>query len=364
MSTARDKVEQLIRDGVDVKPRKNKTNGVAIDTPFAWLEDFELNADEVDQIADPTWVENGLIPEGHVVAIVAKPNGGKTTILFHLACQIARRASVVYIHADTNPSDAKGMLEHAKRHGVRYLTPDMKIGKGMADVINQLRKLANSDADLTGQVWFFDTLKKMANVISKDSLKATLNLMRKLSSRGMTCVLLCHTNKYKNADGEYQYEGTGDLESDCDELIYFEPRENPDGSLTVSTRCVKRRADVKAMTWDIQKDRTVLRRDEYVDVAAEAARKAQQDEDQPTIEAITDALSGGQKKQTEVILQCRELRITEKRVRTVLRRYSGEFWSAEKLFEKNAWRYELLSRPRTPLPNCRTGRTGGHHGIF
>ena len=51
--------------------------------------------------------------------------------------------------------------------------------------------------NLTGHVWFFDTLKKMANVIHKDSLKHVLGLMRKLSGRGMTCVLLAHTNKYK-----------------------------------------------------------------------------------------------------------------------------------------------------------------------
>ena len=42
--------------------------------------------------------------------------------------------------------------------------------------------------------------------------------------------------------GEFVFEGTADLESDVDELVYFEPRENPDKSLTVSTRCTKRRA--------------------------------------------------------------------------------------------------------------------------
>src|SRR5690606_4799439 len=171
--------------------------------------------------------------------------------------------------------------------------------------------------------------------------------------RGMTCILLAHTNKYKNQDGEYQYEGTGDLEADVDELIYFEPQENLDGSLTVSTRCTKRRAEITPTTWTIHRNRTVTRLADYVDVAAEAARKAQMDEDQPTIEAITDALSAGPKKQTEVIAHCRDMRFTEKRVRAVLRRYSGELWKAQKLFEKNAWSYELLANPAYPLPNCR-----------
>lgn len=310
--------------------------------PFTWLEDFELTDDEADEIAEPNWIEPGLIPEGHVVAIVAKPNGGKTTILFDLAKVLAKRGrTVIFVHADTNPSDAKVMREQAIRAGVRYLTPDMKIGLGMADVVKNLQALARSDADLSGHVWFFDTLKKMANVISKDSLKSTLMLMRKLSARGMTCVLLCHTNKYRNAEGQWQYEGTGDLEADCDELIYLEPIENPDGSLTVSTRCTKRRADIQGITWDITPDRTVLRRDEYVDVQAQLQADQQREDDGTAIEAISDVLSTGPKKQLEVMQHCKELKFTDKRIRAVLKRYSGDLWDSEKLFEKNAWRYTL-----------------------
>ncbi len=343
MITHHDEIENAFADRSTQPTRRTKANGaVAAHSSFDWLKEFELSDQEAEQISDPTWIETGMYAEGHVIAIVAKPNGGKTTICFHQACDIAATGkSVVYVHADTNPSDAKRMRSRAQRHRVRYLTPDMKVGRSMADVVRKLQKLAQSDADLAGQVWFFDTLKKMANVISKESLKATLALMRKLSARGMTCILLCHTNKYRNDSGEWQYEGTGDLESDCDELIYFEPRDNDDGSLTVSTRCTKRRAQIEPITWDILPDRTVTRRDEYVDVVAENQRQAQREQDQPTIEAITEVLTGGSKKQTEIIAYCHELKITEKRVRTVLKRYSSVLWRAEKLFEKNAWRYEL-----------------------
>ncbi|HEX7115425.1 MAG TPA: AAA family ATPase [Steroidobacter sp.] len=355
MSTAREKIEARMRAALHMPPKRS--NGAAAN-PFSFLERYKMTDEEAQAIADPTWIEPGLIPEGHVVAIVAKPNGGKTTIMFHLACQWAREGrSVVFVHADTNPSDAKRMLEIAHSHGLHYLTPDMKVGMSMRNVVEDLKKLADSDVDLSGQVWLFDTLKKMTNVIQKESLRQILMMMRKLSARGMTCILLAHTNKYKNQDGEYQYEGTGDLEADVDELIYFEPQENLDGSLTVSTRCTKRRAEITPTTWTIHRNRTVTRLADYVDVAAEAARKAQMDEDQPTIEAITDALSTGPKKQTEVIAHCRDMRFTEKRVRTVLRRYSGELWKAEKLFEKNAWRYTLMPIPAYPLPNCRTGGT-------
>lgn len=333
MSIEREKVEALLANAVRLRPSND---------PLAWMEEFALTTTEAEQIADPEWVEPGFIVEGHVVAIVAPPNGGKTTILFDLACSWARTHTVVYVDADTNPSDAKYRLARAQRRGVRYLTPDLKVGKSMRDVVTHLERMAASDIDLTRQVWIFDTLKRMANVIHKDSLKGLLALMRKLSGRGMTCILIGHTNKYRNSEGELQYEGTGDLAADVDELIYFEPRENPDGSLTVSTRCAKRRANIDAITWDILPDRTVVRRPEYVDVAAEIADAAQREKDQTVIEAITEALSDGPKKQIEIVTYCRELRLADKRVRAVLKRYSGRLWKAEPLFERNAWRYELL----------------------
>lgn len=312
--------------------------------PFSWLEEHQMTDTEAQEISDPTWIEPGFIVESHLIAIVAKPNGGKTTIIFELACKWAQRGyNVAYVHADTNPADAKRMREKALQHDVRYLTPDLKVGKSMLNVVEELDRMAESPADLAGWVFIFDTLKKMTNVIQKAALRDLLMLLRKLSSRGMTVIVLAHTNKYKNAEGEYQYEGTGDLEADVDELVYFEPRENPDGTLTVSTRCGKRRAHLQPMTWDIGSppDLIVTRRTEYVDVHGETHKAKQQEKDAPVIEAITECLEAGPKKQSEVIQHCKSI-ASERRVRPVLMRYSGELWKAEKLFQKNAWRYELI----------------------
>lgn len=325
-----------------------RASGVASD-PLEWLVGCELTSDEAAQISEPAWVEPGLIAEGHVIAVVAKPNGGKTSILFHIACTIASRYRTVYVDADTNPADAKRKLVLARQHSVQYLTPDLKVGKSMRDVVAELERLAAGDVDLTGHVWFFDTLKRMANVINKDSLKGVLGLMRKLSSRGMTCVLLGHTNKYRNADGEYVFEGTGDLESDVDELIYFEPRENSDRSLTVSTRCTKRRANIAEMTWDIHSDRTVTRRDHYVDVAADKRRREQEEADATAIDAINECLSTGPKKQIELVQACAAFRLNDKRVRTVLRRYRGRHWLESRLPTNNGLEYRRIPRMSAPL---------------
>lgn len=316
--------------------------------PLAFMERFKLTDEEADKISDPTWVERGLIVEGHVVAIVAKPNGGKTTVIFHLACSWAEHRTVVYVDADTNPADAKRRRQIAQAHGVHYLTPDLKVGESMRDVVEQLERLAGSDADLTGQVWIFDTLKKMANVIHKESLKHLLGMLRKLSSRGMTCVLLAHTNKYKNAEGEFQYEGTGDLESDVDELIYFEPRENADRSLTVSTRCRKRRAEIAELTWEIDPERNVTQRTDYVDIAEEARRLAQLEKDETAVEVIADCLADGPKKQHEIVKHAAGSRVTAKALRAVLKRYRGKHWLESKLPEKNALEYRLIPKAAPP----------------
>lgn len=310
--------------------------------PLAWVEDYMLTDEEAEQISDPIWVEPGFIVEGHVVAIVAKPNGGKTSIMFWYASKWASEGrDVFYVDADTNPSDAKRKRRLAKEHGLNYITPDLKQGKTMRNVVEQLERLAKSNADLTGQVWCFDTLKKMANVINKDSLKHTMGLMRKLSSRGATLILNAHTNKYQNAEGQYQYEGTGDLESDCDELIYFEPRENEDGSLTVSTRCVKRRADISEFTWDIHADRSVTRRDHYLDVAEEQRRQEQREKDEPVIALIAECLSPGPKKQHEIIKHCGDSHIGNKTVLRVLKSYRVKLWMESRL-DKNAKEYRLV----------------------
>ena len=197
------------REAIQSEPALAAPSRVNGTDPLGWMEDCELTARRSRADRRPAWVHPGLFAEGHVIAVVAKPNGGKTTICFHIACELASRYTVIYIDSDTNPADAKRKLVYAKQHGIRYLTPDLKVGKSMRDVVAELELLAQSDADLTGHVWFFDTLKKMANVIHKDSLKHVLGLMRKLSGRGMTCVLLASHEQVQERRRRLSVRGHG-----------------------------------------------------------------------------------------------------------------------------------------------------------
>ena len=77
-----------------------------------WMEDFELNETELKEIAEQRFVAPGLIPEGHITAIVGRAGSGKTTVLFNLTADMVHRGyDVVYVHADTYPSEAKDLRE-------------------------------------------------------------------------------------------------------------------------------------------------------------------------------------------------------------------------------------------------------------
>lgn len=313
-----------------------------------WLKQFEMTEEEVAAINDPAWAIPGLIAEGHVVAIAGEPGSGKTTICFDLCKRLASSYEVVYVHADTNPSDAKDYFLQARSADIRYLTPDMKVGLSMADVVVHLKKLAASDAELSGHFWIFDTLKKMADMIQKKDLKDVLQLMRKLSNRGMTVVLLCHTNKNKDAKGQSIFEGTGDLKSDVDELIYFDPLKNSDGTLLVTTRPDKVRADIRPMTFEIHQNRSVSHKEEAVNVAALVANAERKAKDEPVIEQITAAIKSRETKQADIISYCNaKAGLGEHRVRSTLKRYSEpgpmQLWKVTKLLTNNTHVYSLHS---------------------
>ncbi|MBV5330330.1 MAG: hypothetical protein JZU65_22320, partial [Chlorobium sp.] len=112
----------------------------------------------------------------------------------------------------------------------------MNQGTSIESLRETLKEIADSDSDLTDWVFFFDTLKKMADLLQKNSVKQFYALCRKLASRGATIVLLGHANKYRdNEDKHLIFEGVGDVKSDSDELIMFERMPNQNGGIDVTT---------------------------------------------------------------------------------------------------------------------------------
>lgn len=311
---------------------------------LSWVNSFMLTEEEADMISDPEWVYPNLIIQGHVIAIPAQPNGGKTTIFQWVAGQIAKDYQVFYVNADISGADAKDMVREARENGYSLLLPDMKSGLSMNDVVEQLERMNAEGGDYSGMVWIFDTLKKMTDVINKSKAKQLFQILRGLSAKGMTVVLLAHTNKYYGDDGKPIYEGTGDLRSDVDELIYLIPVKNEDGSMTVSTDPDKVRGAFEPITFNISPDREVSL-SEYVDVATLKKAESQYEQDATVIEAITEAIRAGKCKQTEIVGHCNDAcGIGRRTVEKVLMRYLREpkrLWYRQRGFQNNTWLYSL-----------------------
>jgi len=303
-----------------------------------------VDIEEAEQYDDPEWVYENLIIKGHMSAIVAPPNAGKTTIMMkEVAPALASRGyEVVYVNADVGQADAKSMVREAKESGYRLLLPDMKSGLSMNHFVEDLAAYHGS---FPNHVFMFDTLKKMTDVINKSQAKELYTLLRSMTARGATVVALGHTNKYNAADGEPIFEGTADLRSDFDELIYLSAEKNEDGTITVSTKPDKVRGKFEPITFRIELDRSVTRLDTFIDVETRLKNKAQREKDSPTIELITEAILAGDFTESKIKEHCKAHGTGWRTVQSVLARYANDLWTIEFAYQHNAKQYFLKALP-------------------
>ena len=241
------------------------------------------------------------------------------------------------------------------------MLPDMIAGESMDTMVQKLIQMNEVDADYSDIVFFFDTLKKMTDVINKTRAKELYKTLRGLSAKGMTIILLCHTNKYAVANDKLIFEGTVDLRTDVDEMIYLIHKKNDDGSITVSTETDKVRGTFEPITFEISPDREVTQAD-YVDVLTLKKATAQREADETIIEAITESIQAGEYKQTAITAYCKkEYDIGWRMVERVLNEYRFppfKLWTRQRAFQKNAWIYTLSAPPLSAV-KVKTGEGGG-----
>lgn len=317
------------------------------DDPFAWTGNFKMTDAEIAELADPEWIYCNLIIAGHLIVIVAEPNAGKTTIMEWVCSRISDSYRVIYVNADISGGDAKSAHKAAKVGGYELLLPDMKVGLSMDDVVSFLTSMNESAADLSEVMMVFDTLKKMVDVISKRAARKLYKTLRGLSTKGMTIILLAHTNKHKGDDGKPIFEGTGDLRSDVDEMIYLIPLKHEDKSMTVSTEPDKVRGQFDPITFEITPNRKV-RQTDFVDVAKERQYEIQREADSEDIDIIDRLLRAGAKNQSEIVAHCHGEMLSRPRVLKLLKRYTkgeGAIWNCRRSTENNAAVYSRNTVP-------------------
>lgn len=336
MREDRDKALEMIAEMKRTAVRKPNIDDI--------FKDLTLTAADVAAMSEAKVLIPDMIVQGHVSAWPAPANAGKTTIFVNHVCPLLVKAGVqvIYVNADAAPDALKEHFQHSVKHGYMVLAPDAKVGTGTAAVIDKLRLLAESGADLSNTAFILDTLKKFCDMLQKGSQKEFLGLMRRLSTKGATVILLSHTNKHADTSGKTIFEGTADLRNDIDELIYLDVFDNADkGVIEVTTRPDKVRAKINPISFTICKHtRQVKRLDEVVAIIPDDQREL--------LQSIAAAIRDGACKKEEIVEKVhRDYHVSRPKVRGALERNAAgakPFFNKETGFERNTKLFTLTER--------------------
>tara|TARA_R110002072_G_scaffold208016_1_gene365517 strand:+ start:345 stop:1445 length:1101 start_codon:yes stop_codon:yes gene_type:complete len=300
-------VDELFRSGGKLPPPV-PLGGIAeekqIENPTGWMDRFELSQEAIDDMQDAEFLIEGGAITSQVTIWVAKPGGGKTSILMH-ECQgvAALGYGVIYVNMDCGAADVKYWREKANDGGFRLVTPQFNGGAGIDQWIQGLEAMSQEAGDLSNVVIVVDTLKTITDLMSKKVSKRTMKILRGLTARGCSIIAAAHANKHLTPDGELMFEGVGDIESDCDNLIYLEASEKDAlGDKTITTvPSNKVRGIFNPRTWKIAEDRTVTALDEAVDVVSERRYAANLEKYATHISVVMEGINEGKHTRTELI---------------------------------------------------------------
>ncbi|QJR82264.1 AAA family ATPase [Alteromonas pelagimontana] len=310
---------------------------------------FALNGSSATmkaQMLDDRYVLDGLAILGQATVFYAKPNSGKTLLTLHLICDGIKRgevdgSDVFYINAD---DDLKGLvtkLEIAEQHGFYLIGPSFKDFR-INDFASYIAAMIKAD-DCKGKVIILDTLKKFTNIMDKKMASDFGKYMRGFVSKGGTMILLAHTNKNRDLEGKVVFSGTSDIVDDVDCAYTIDVTESNELSKTVLFENIKSRGDVEQeVAYSYANDITgatggylaLLNSVHKVSTAdAEEAKQQrgimdQLEKNALIIEAIQEALAGGEMKKTDLIEEANKLSgISKERVSKTLNAHTGKDWS-------------------------------------
>ena len=326
-----------------------------MDNPLSEMIDcMTLTPEELAKIAETEWIVRDMIVRGMLHVFPAKYGTGKTTLCTYLLAPqaIADGYEVVYINADLAPTQAKTYVEFADKIGMNLLLPGIVPGTNAMDVSRYLNKMAESKSDYSNQVLFVDTLKKFCDVNKKSSIKQAMDLFRRLTHRGMTVILVAHTTKHPNDNGDPIYEGTNEVGTEPDNVIMLSG-DKDDNKTIISTTIEKSRAFFNERSYElVWEDNTPQFHEiDYVDLETKQAALNQFEEDTKRIEFISKAMSAGKHSCRGIIEHCRD-EVSSRQVKRVLHTYKKnngvpgvkELWSVKRIPEQNNSDYYELIR--------------------
>jgi KaiC/GvpD/RAD55 family RecA-like ATPase len=301
-------------------------------------EKMVMTAERVQKIESAELIYEKLIAKGLITVIAAPPNGGKTTIVMHIAKVLANSGlQVIYIDYDSAGIHVREYFQYAKNSNFDYWA-EMDSDIDALQLVDNLVAASKKEENQSECIYIFDTLKKFTNLMNKNKVAEFMSKIRILTRHGSTVILLAHTNKRPESDGNYLFEGVGDVKNDCDNLFYLIPMKNHDGSTTVTVDFEnngKKKALLEPCTFVIQPDRTVNLANKY----AQPTDLKNYELDKEYIEMILSFLSNGELNESTLVDLCQQQGISRRNSRRILR--SHQSWNVRK-GDKNATLYSAL----------------------
>lgn len=319
---AEDEIHRLAANVLN-PPRKNKDFPPKVDDPLEILSKWFVTNEQVMKMKETKFIWKDVIASAHLSVWAAPGNGGKTTVAKLAAADLAAEGfNVLFFQEDAGAGDLPALHAHAEAHGYKLLNSTLAGGLP-EDQLEALQCLARTDVDLSQYVLILDTLKKFADLMSKGGSREFFKLMRALTQRGATVVLLGHTNKHRGVDGKLIFEGVGDIRNDVDELFYLESIENPPRVVTITMSPDKVRSPAKEASFQLNRDTMILRSlNDVVNVKAILGREQQMKNDEEVIRLIEAAITPMGMPYTKVVeAVTSQSKFGARTVRAVLDRY-------------------------------------------
>ena len=317
--------------------------------PTSKLMALELTQEIVASIEDAEFLVPNLITAGAITVWIGFPSTGKTA----LASEVARRLhasgkQVLYLNMDCAPADAKFQAEMAGHDGYTIITPHFFGSQGIRDALSALTEMADSGGDLSQHVFVVDTLKKLADLMNKASVKEVMGRFRLLTALGATILILGHANKGRDANQRPVYEGVNDVETECDNLIYLDSIRNGDVQTIETTPSNKVRGLFHPTSWEYNRKTRVISPVEHLDVTTIAVGRERECSEKSYIDAVIGALSNGELHQGHLVDVLKVEGMGRNKALGLLNRYSSvdegytQFWSRRKGESHNTWIYSLM----------------------
>ena len=303
---------------------------------------------------------------GQSTVIYAKPNHGKTLLMIWLLikaveCGDINPDDVFYINADDHHKGATQKLKLAEKHGFRMLVPGYK-GFNAGMLAEYLAALIDQGA-AHGKVVILDTVKKFTDIMDKKKGSAFGESVRQFVSHGGSVIMLAHTNKHRNAEGNLIFSGTSDLVDDADAAYTLDivMEEKDSGVRTVKFINFKNRGDnalEEVYEYNYGENRSYVERlasvrtinnNEKEFVELHAIRSQIYERNREAVNVITNLIQAGVNKKTELINAAMDASgLSKSLIVRALIEHEGDtdkeyqFWHV-KVEDKNTHVYQLNS---------------------